>query len=108
TTSKATAKLETMAFRKDFSTTLWVMNPTDEIFQDLQFHIDGTGLHPDSPVQIKTWRDDDPTLEGVDRCIRAEADHQFTINLPSESLTRIRFNHLGFLGDQSVEALPKK
>ncbi len=99
TTAAAVDGFDTMAFRKDFSTTLWVMNATTLNLPDTGVTIDGTPLLQNHPIEIKTWRESDPTLEGVDLTTTPASGSRFSVDIPAESVTRIRFKHAGFIPD---------
>jgi len=94
--------LDTMAFRKGFSSTLWIMNRGSKEFRELEFRIDGTSLHDSHPIEIKTWRDDDPSLEGIDRTVQPSTGKLFKFDLPAQSLSRIQFKHVGFVPEPAA------
>lgn len=101
TTEVAVRGFDTMAFRNDFSTTVWVMNGTKSNLPSTEFTVDGTPLHEDHPIEIKTWCEADPALEGADRTTERTTNSLFKVDLPAVSLSRIRFKHVGFVPAES-------
>ena len=97
-------EIETMAFRKSFHSTLWVMNETDTDFTDLEFNVDGTAIHGDYDIEVKTFRDDDPHLRGIDQTLKPTNGQLFKANIPSHSISRIQFKHLGFVPEYAPDS----